>query len=190
MDDRIDSERNQTLASKLTKTADNTETLIDPNNSIFISFGIPTDERCNIIVPNNPHVFNADELYIYQGDNSEPVLLNNVTVLSGHGKRESDKWLFNNNQPVVETLESYNRYANREGAPTVEFVAVCNDDPTTNSEGTQFHEFGISSSIAHAAGEKIKMSGITENGKTQVYINANNILNLESLVIAKDINIE
>ena len=92
-------------------------------------------------------------------------------------------------QSVVDTVEAYNVYAQKEQLPAVEFVASCNDDPLTDNTGIQIHEFGPNSAIAHAVGEVMHVSGVVEdNGLTRVYISTkDNTVNLDQLIISKEI---
>lgn len=110
------SENDLAKESPLRNKASSVETLVDIEKGIFVNIGIPTSENGKaILVPDNPHVFIADELRVRDQSHKEEVVLKDVVVAMAHGVRDSrDRWKFTNNQGVVDTVNAYNKYAERE----------------------------------------------------------------------------
>ena len=171
---------------KLRKHSPEEETLVDLERGVFVRIGVPETNGA-IIVPDTPHVLMADELRLRDKVHEEEILLENIVVLIGHGFRdENDEWKFTNSQNVTDTLNGYNEYANKEGLPQAEFMAICNKDKFTEEIGLYVGDKGISETTAYAAGVKVNVTGSIEpDGKIRVNVKSKekiyNIYNLESL---------
>lgn len=177
--------------NQLRRLSPDTETLVGLEKGIFVKLGIP-EKNGAIIVPETPHVFIADELRISDRSHTEPLLLKNVVVLTGHGIRnEQDEWKFVNGQGVTDTVNACSEYFKSEGLPQIEFLAVCNKDRVTQETGVAVSEGGLSDVIAYAAGTEVNVQGVIEpNGTTRVYIQSpENMFNLDILQTAKAIEI-
>jgi hypothetical protein len=173
---------------RLRERSPKTETLVDVERGIFVRLGIPETNGA-IIVPENPHVFVADELRIRDKDNDEEMLLKDVVVLMGHGVRnQNDKWGFLGGQSVPDTLNAYNQYAKKEGMPEAEFLVVCNKDRTAEEIGAVVLEGDIGNTIAYPAGTEVDVTGVIEpDGKIRVYVQSKEkISNLDILQTSKD----
>ena len=168
------------------------EVLVDIEKSLYVRLGIPETNGA-VIVSDIPHIFIADELRIrdkkYEG---EPLLLNDVVIATGHGIRDrNDKWRFVGGQRVSDTVNSYNKYAKKEGMPEVEFIAVCNKDKLTEEAAIKVSEHDISKTISYAAGTEVNVEGIIEsNGLSRIYVSSKgDMFNLDTLKTLKDIEI-
>jgi hypothetical protein len=169
----------------------NTETLVDMEKGVFVKLGIPETNGA-IVVPDDPHIFIADELRVRDKRHQEEMLLENVVVLMGHGVRDSeDRWKFLGGQGVSDTLNGYNKYAKNEGLPEAEFLAVCNKDKVTDETGVAITEQDIGDTIAYAAGTEVNVQGVIEpDGKSRVYVQSKeNMFNLDTLQTSKEIEI-
>lgn len=121
-----------------------------------------------IIIPNEPHVFKVDELTVYD-PNHNPVKLTDTKVLMAHGIRSGGKWRFLDGANVVETVNSYNKYAQKQGLKPVEFLVVCNLTEH-NPLGIRVGDFDANQNLPYAVGSNVSLrqAGMSkvENGRT------------------------
>lgn len=181
------------LVDKLRKPADSTFLHLDQEGKIKVQLGVPVGEGNTITVPTEPHIFMADSLGIIDKEHPESLVLSGVPVIIGHGIRRKGHWVFNNNQEVAGTVRKYNEWARLNNMPELEFLAVCNEEPA-DSTGVRIGEFGVEDqnlAIAYAVGESVSVQGLIESdGRTSVNVTARNtIFNLNSLEVAKQVNI-
>ena len=95
-----------------------------------------------------------------------------------------DKWKFTGGQGVADTLDGYNRYAQKENLSQADFLAVCNEDTTTMQTGIFVGEHNIPRNIAYAAGSTVHVQGIVE----RLYVQSDeNIFDLDELKASKEI---
>lgn len=178
--------------AQLRQRSPKTETLVDVDKGIFVRFGIP-EANGVVIVPDNPHIFVADELRVRDKDHrDEPLLIKDVVVIMGHGVRDrSDRWKFVGGQQVSDTVNAYNKYAKREGVPEAEFLVVCNKDKLTEETGIAVEETDIDEGIAYAAGTEVEVAVVIEpNGISRVYVSSEeNMFNLDALEISRKIQV-
>lgn len=175
---------------KLQQLSPQVETLVDADKQISVRLGIPELNRA-IIVNDKPHVLIADKLVVNDKKNAEHgKILENVVVMMGHGVRdENDNWKFVGGRKVSETVSGYNKYADKQGLPGVEFLAVCNRDKLTSEIGVSVEESDIGKGTAYAAGTEVEVMGIVENdGQVFLYVKSKeNMFNLENLETIKQI---
>lgn len=178
---------------RLKDWASGTETLLDSEKDIWISFGLPRGGENAAGVPNKPHVFVADQLRVIDGGHPSGLLLENVTVLIAHAHRSpDDKWIFANGQSVADTVTVWNEYVRQKNLPYIDFVVACNEYPV--DEEIKFLEFGgleSVSTITYSIGKNVRFGGFIENGRViaSAILPGESFYNLETLKTAQQVKI-
>lgn len=168
--------------SKFKETSDVIHALVDVERGLWVSFGVPVKDKDvakpEIMIPNEPHVFMAHEMWVSDLTNDN-LLLQNVPVIFAHGYRDGGTWKFANGQPVVDTVSAYDEYARLNNLPQIEFVMACNQDRSENPLGIQIKDFPEGNVVAQAVGKTmyIKMghdSFMSAEGKVVITVGLDN----------------
>lgn len=181
------------FSDRLRKPSDKIPFQVDQAGEVHVLMGVPVGEGNTIAVPDEPHIFMADRLGVNDSDHSLSLVLSEVPVLIGHGERRGGRWVFKNNQAVVDTVRSYNEWARLNNEPQIEFLAVCNEE-LSDPSGVRIGEFGEEDqnlTVAYAVGESVRVQGLIEpDGHTAVNVTAvNPIFNLKALEVSKQIKL-
>lgn len=161
------------------------EIIVDREKDLKVMQGAPTQVDHNgsfnppgtemLVIPNIPHVFLVDELTVRDKNHSNEQL-SDVNVLMAHGVRADNKWKFLSGGDVVETVESYNKYASNHGLRSIEFLVVCNQ-AELHPMGIRVGEFDASQNIAYAVGENVHLiwggKSKVEAGRTSMEVSVN-----------------
>lgn len=142
-------------------------------NGTSITLGIPLNPQNQeyLMIPNKPHLFQVDNLYIADGKytaeaiNAKPELqispnhpnlidIGKTVVLFAHGKNENNNWVYENGQSITDTVRAYNDHAKINNLPVIEVIVSCNTENSdfnsifnrtnqTDTPDVQVGEFGI-----------------------------------------------
>ena len=146
-----------------------------------------------IVVSNAPHIFTVDKLTAIDSAHPSGVTLENVKVMMAHGNRADNEWKFLNGNSVAETVDAYNEYAGKNGVSPVEFLVVCNQNPSSVSENLEVGELSYNPNIhiAHATGSKVHIdyagkSRLDKDGKVYLQVSTDDkFFDLDKLVQQK-----
>jgi hypothetical protein len=182
-----------TPSDVLLKTPNKVETLINTLNNTWVTLGLPeVKDDGSIDIPHTPHVMLVDIMSITDR-NHDNVKLEDVCILLCHGYRPNigNKWVFSNDQPVVQTYLDYNGYAKGQTPQlrTVEFIISCNNDLRRFPE-VRIGELPSSETVAYAVGEKMKAGAILHEGKIYMrVVTEQDFFGLDQLIESKKIKI-
>lgn len=158
MPDEVIQIKEEELSSHLSKfkeTTDKTDVLLDVDNNLWVSLGVPVKDigssNLEIVIPNEPHVFMAHNLWV-NDINNENMFLEDVPVIFAHGYRDGDTWKFANGQSIVETVNAYDEYARLNNMPPIECVISCNKDETDNPLGVKVKDISPNKVVAQSVG--------------------------------------
>lgn len=181
--------------SEFRETTDKLPVLLDAKKGLWVDLGVPTvkgDTSEYIDPPNTPHVFMVHDLWLTDQDHKD-VLVKDVPVIFAHGYRDRNTWKFANGQPVVDTVEAFDRYAEENGLPKLELVIACNRDPGPNPLGIKIKDFTKERPIVQVVGEVVIMkrhsSAFSEKGKVAMEIETGEFWGLDNLLVAKQVEI-
>lgn len=179
--------------SEFRETDDDLLVCLDADKGIWIHIGVPVESKETdnkvIRIPSSPHVFMAHSLCAIDQDHPAGANFTNVPVIFAHGGRRNGKWIFQDGQGVVDTVNAFDEYCirNERNFPRVEFVLSCNkDEPSL----VKVKDFQTHRPIVQAVGDVVFLNNAQmREGKVDVTVQTDKFWGLDDLKISKQIKV-